>query len=89
MSKKLVAYFSASGTTAAAARILAEAAEASLYEIRPQTPYTRADLDWTNKKSRSNLEMGDKVKKQKRSIQPMTKILFVCHGSIYPVLENG
>lgn len=60
MSKKLVAYFSASGTTAAAARILAEAAEASLYEIRPQTPYTRADLDWTIKKSRSNLEMGDK-----------------------------
>lgn len=89
MSKKLVAYFSASGTTAAVARILAEAAEASLYEIKPLVPYTRADLDWTNKKSRSNLEMGDKVKKQKRSIQPMTKILFVCHGSIYPVLENG
>ena len=60
MSKKLVAYFSASGTTAAVARILAEAAEASLYDIKPQTPYTRADLDWTIKKSRSNLEMGDK-----------------------------
>lgn len=60
MSKKLVAYFSASGTTAAVARTLAEAAEADLYEIRPQTPYTRADLDWMNKKSRSSVEMNDK-----------------------------
>lgn len=53
MSKKLVAYFSASGTTAAVARTLAEAAGAGLYEIKPQTPYTRADLDWMNNKSRS------------------------------------
>lgn len=60
MGKKLVAYFSASGTTAAVAKILAEAAEADLYEIRPQTPYTRADLDWMNKKSRSSVEMNDK-----------------------------
>lgn len=60
MSKKLVAYFSASGTTAAAAKTLAEAADAGLYEIKPQTPYTRADLDWTNKKSRSSVEMNDK-----------------------------
>ncbi len=49
MSKKIVAYFSASGTTAAAAKTLSEAAEADLYEIRPQTPYTCADLDWQNK----------------------------------------
>lgn len=60
MSKQLVAYFSASGTTAAAAKALSEAAGADLYEIRPQTPYTRADLDWTNKKSRSSMEMNDK-----------------------------
>lgn len=60
MSKKLVAYFSASGTTAAVARILAEAAEADLYEIKPQTPYTRADLNWQDKKSRSSVEMNDK-----------------------------
>ncbi|MDE6591119.1 MAG: NAD(P)H-dependent oxidoreductase [Oscillospiraceae bacterium] len=60
MSKKLVAYFSASGTTATVAKTLAEAAEADLYEIRPQTPYTRADLDWMNKKSRSSVEMNDK-----------------------------
>ena len=52
MSKKLVAYFSASGTTAAVARTLAEAAEADLYEIKPQTPYTRADLNC--------VEMNDK-----------------------------
>ena len=60
MSKKLVAYFSASGTTAEAARTLAEAAEADLYEIKPQTPYTRADLNWQDKKSRSSVEMNDK-----------------------------
>lgn len=60
MSKTLVAYFSASGTTAAAAKTLAEAAGAGLYEIKPQVPYTPADLDWTNKKSRSSVEMNDK-----------------------------
>ncbi len=59
MSKNLVAYFSASGTTAAVARTLAEAARADLYEIKPQTPYTSADLDWTNKRSRSSVEMND------------------------------
>lgn len=60
MSKKLVAYFSASGTTAAVAKTLSEAAGADLYEIRPQTPYTRADLNWQDKKSRSSVEMNDK-----------------------------
>lgn len=60
MSKTLVAYFSASGTTAAVAKTLAEAAKADLYEIRPQVPYTRADLDWTNKSSRSSVEMNNK-----------------------------
>ena len=60
MSKTVVAYFSASGTTAAVAKTLAEAAGASLYEIKPQVPYTRADLNWTNKKSRSSVEMNDK-----------------------------
>ena len=60
MGKKLVAYFSASGTTAAAAKTLAEAAGAGLYEIRPQTPYTTADLNWNDKRSRSSVEMNDK-----------------------------
>ena len=59
MSKKLVAYFSASGVTARAAKALAEATDADLYEIRPKVPYTNADLDWRNKKSRSSLEMND------------------------------
>lgn len=57
--KLLVAYFSASGVTAAAARRLAQAAGADLYEIRPQAPYTNADLDWTNRQSRSSIEMND------------------------------
>lgn len=59
MSKKLIAYFSASGVTAKAAKELAEAGNAELYEIRPEIPYTSEDLDWTNKKSRSSLEMND------------------------------
>ena len=59
MGKKLVAYFSASGVTKAAAERLAKAAGADLFEIKPQTPYTRADLDWTNKKSRSSVEMSN------------------------------
>ena len=60
MSKKLIAYFSAGGTTAAVAKNLAKAAEADLYEIRPETPYTSADLNWQNKNSRSSVEMRDK-----------------------------
>ena len=60
MSKKLVAYFSASGVTAAVADRLAKAAGADIYEIKPETPYTAADLDWTNKSSRSSVEMSNK-----------------------------
>lgn len=59
MSKKLVAYFSASGITARAARVLAEAAGAEVYEIKPKIPYTNTDLNWMNKKSRSSVEMND------------------------------
>lgn len=57
MSRKLVAYFSASGVTAKAAKTLAESARADLYEIKPKTPYTEADLDWTDASSRSTKEM--------------------------------
>lgn len=60
MTKKLVAFFSASGVTARAAKELSEAAGADLYEIKPAVPYTTADLDWMNKKSRSSMEMNDK-----------------------------
>lgn len=59
MSKKLVAYFSASGITAKVAENLADSIGANLFEIRPEVIYTSADLDWTNKKSRSSLEMSD------------------------------
>ncbi|HIX60031.1 MAG TPA: NAD(P)H-dependent oxidoreductase [Candidatus Blautia gallistercoris] len=60
MSKKLVAYFSASGVTAGVAERLARAIGADLYEIRPEVPYTEADLNWMDKKSRSSVEMNDK-----------------------------
>ena len=60
MSKKtFIAYFSASGITAGIAKEMAEAINADLYEICPETPYTIADLDWMDKKSRSSLEMND------------------------------
>jgi len=61
MSKKLVAYFSASGKTAKVADMLADAVGADIYEIRPEVPYTKADLNWMNKKSRSSVEMNDKA----------------------------
>lgn len=58
MSKILVAYFSASGVTKSAAQRLAKASGADLFEIKPAQPYSKADLDWTNKKSRSSIEMS-------------------------------
>ena len=59
MSKTLIAYFSASGVTARAAKQMADAVHADLYEIRPEQPYTSADLDWMDKHSRSTIEMND------------------------------
>ena len=61
MEKKLVAYFSASGVTRAAAVRLAKAAGADLFEIKPAVPYSRADLDWTDPKSRSSFERDNPV----------------------------
>ena len=60
MAKKLVAYFSASGVTKRAAEKLAKQEGTDLFAIRPVQPYSQADLDWTNKKSRSTIEMQDK-----------------------------
>ena len=57
--KTLVAYFSATGSTAKLAKTLAAAAAAELYEIRPAVPYERRDLNWMDKKSRTTLEMAD------------------------------
>lgn len=59
MSRKLVAFFSATGVTAKVAEKLAEAIGADIYEIEPAVPYSKADLDWTNQKSRSSVEMSD------------------------------
>ncbi len=59
MSKTLVAYFSATGTTAKVASNLAKAIGADLYEIKPEVPYTIEDLNWQNSESRSSIEMND------------------------------
>ena len=61
MSKKLVAYFSAEGTTKKVAAQVEEAAGADLYEIKPEVAYTKADLNWMDKKARSTVEMNDKA----------------------------
>ena len=59
MSKRLVAYFSASGVTAKVAENLADAIGADVFEIQPEVPYTKADLNWMDKESRSTIEMSD------------------------------
>jgi len=59
VNKTLVAYFSATGTTKKVSENLAQALNADIYEIKPLKPYTQADLDWTDKNSRSSVEMAD------------------------------
>ncbi len=59
MSRKLVAYFSASGVTATVAQTLADAIGADIFEIAPKIPYTKADLNWMDKNARSTIEMND------------------------------
>ncbi|MCR5734916.1 MAG: NAD(P)H-dependent oxidoreductase [Lachnospiraceae bacterium] len=60
MGKTLVAYFSASGVTAGLSKRLADAIGADLFEIKPEKPYTKADLNWQDKQSRSSIEMDDR-----------------------------
>lgn len=69
MNKALVAYFSASGVTAKVAKNLAAAAGADLYEIKPEVPYTRGDLTWTNQQARSTIEMQDPASRPKLADQ--------------------
>lgn len=80
MGKKLVAYFSASGVTATAAKKLAQAAGADLYEIKPKVPYTAADLNWRDENARSTVEMKDKsfrpaLQARMQILQAMTAFL--------------
>lgn len=82
MSKKLVVYFSASGVTAKIAKDLASAAEADLYEIKPVVPYKKEDLDWTDKNSRSSVEMRDK------SHRPLIEVIGV-NTADYDVIFLG
>ena len=60
MAKKLVAYFSASGVTKKVAEMISEVSGYELYEIKPKQAYTKADLNWMDKNSRSSVEMKDK-----------------------------
>ena len=58
--KRLVAFFSAGGTTKKVAEMVAETGNCDLYEIAPKVKYTKSDLNWMDKKSRSSVEMNDK-----------------------------
>ena len=69
MSKKLVAYFSASGVTAKVAETLAEAIGADVFEIEPKVPYTEADLNWMDKKARSTIEMNNPVSRPEIAVK--------------------
>lgn len=80
MSNKLVAYFSASGTTAKVAEMLAESIGADIFEIEPKIRYTKADLDWTNLKSRSSIEMNDPASRPEIN---MTRDNMECYDTIY------
>ena len=79
--KTLVAYFSASGTTAKVAKKMAEAIGADLFEIKPETPYTGADLNWQNKNSRSSVEMNDRSSRPAIAVKvadmPQYDVVFV------------
>ena len=81
MSKTLVAYFSASGITAKVAKKMAETIGADLFEIKPETPYTGADLNWQNKNSRSSVEMNDRSSRPaiavKAADMPQYDVVFV------------
>lgn len=80
MSRKLVAYFSASGVTETVAKKLAEAGKADLYEIRPEVLYTKSDLDWTDKESRSTKEMQNPDSRPALADQDAD---IVCHDIIF------
>ena len=81
MSKTLVAYFSASGITAKVAKKMAETIGADLFEIKPETPYTGADLNWQNKNSRSSVEMNDRSSRPAIAVKavnmPQYDVVFV------------
>ena len=81
MSKTLVAYFSASGITAKVAKKMAETIGADLFEIKPETPYSGADLNWQNKNSRSSVEMNDRSSRPaiavKAADMPQYDVVFV------------
>ncbi len=61
MKKTLVAYFSCTGTTEQVSKKVAQVVNGDLFEIIPERPYTKEDLDWQNKNSRSTLEMQDET----------------------------
>ena len=95
MNKTLIAYFSASGVTARAAKRLAKRTGADLYEIVPAVPYTDQDLNWMNAKSRSSVEMNDpasrpEIRERAEGLEDYDKILIGFHiwWNLAPTIIN-
>src|SRR5574344_1931263 len=86
--KKLVAYFSCTGTTKSAAEKLAQYIGADLYEIKPEKLYTTEDLNWNNPKSRSSIEMKDPTSRPKISPQTLDMTLYDVVFVGYPIWWN-
>lgn len=86
--KQLIVYFSATGTTARAARTIADVTGGTLYEIVPQQSYTSDDLDWNDRQSRSSVEMNNP---QARPVLKDTKLDVAAYDVIfigYPIWWN-
>ena len=82
MKKTLIVYFSATGTTKAAAQKLAKEKNADLFEIVPEQPYTAADLDWRDKTSRSTIEMNDKTSRPPLKAAVKISLTTTLYGSV-------
>ncbi len=78
MKKILVCCFSASGTTKKVAERFAKVVDGDLFEIKPKIEYTSADLDWTNKQSRSSIEMSTNAKVEIESLAPISDYDTIC-----------
>lgn len=61
MRRTMVSYFSATGTTERAAKVLAKAARADLFKIAPAEPYTQRDLNWNDPSSRTSVDLAGKI----------------------------
>lgn len=90
MNKNLVCYFSATGTTKEVAEKIASIINADLFAIEPVNKYTSEDLDWTNKQSRTSIEMADETSRPaiKNKVTNLTEYQMLLLGSLFGGIKN-